>query len=73
MKDKLRETAIMLYIFLIVIVALLPTILGVCLSELTHKPCYMLFLVFEIPLIPSVWILNTKIWIPFLKLIGYTE
>lgn len=73
MKDNLRETAIMLYILLMVIVALLPTIIGVCLSELNHEPCYMMFLVLEIPLIPSVWILNTKIWIPFLKLIGYTE
>ena len=72
-KDSLKETVIMLYVFLMVIVALLPTILGVCLSELTHEPCYMLFLVFEIPLIPSVWIFNNKIWTPFLKWIGYNE
>ena len=73
MKDGLREISIMLYLLLMVIVALLPTILGVCLSELTHEPCYMLFLVLEIPLIPSVWILNNKICIPFLKWIGYNE
>ena len=73
MKDNLREIAIMLYILLIVIIALLPTIFGVCLGELTHEPCYMLLLVLEIPLIPSVWLLHNKIWNPFLKWIGYDE